>query len=424
MKNKSRLVMALLLLVAMALVACGGPQESSAPTQAPSGGQDVSEPADAQDVAEPADGPSGEPIRFGVVQPLTGPVADSGSYVVSGVNIGVDRVNDMGGVCGRPLEAVVLDGRNDPQESANAAENLITREGVPLILGAWGSSSTLAVMPVVERHGVPLLVETSSSGLITSPETPGYNWVHRISPTSAMEAEESRSYLVSELGMTKVAILSVNNDWGRGAGQVFREVIEAEGGEIVSEHYVDQAVTDVLPQLTEINNTDANAILITTSAGQIATMLKQYNELGMDQIILTTGGSNYPFAVRDLSSPEIVEGTYSLMFYLPNRPDLTANAELAQWYVDEYARRGLPDVGIGESYRGFDGVHVIARAIELNDCNLDPEGLNNALSDVTFAGLSGEVAFTEADGHQSRPNVYLVRVENGELSVPDFQFED
>jgi branched-chain amino acid transport system substrate-binding protein len=356
-----------------------------------------------------------ETIRFGVIQPLTGPVADAGSYVLHGLTIGFEKINSEGGVCGRLLEPVVLDGRNDPQESANAAENLITREKVPIIMGAWGSSSTLAVMPVMERHGVPLVVETSSSQKVTTPGTPGFEWVHRISATSAMEAEAATPYVVDVLGMNNVAILSVNNDWGRGAGEVFRQAIEGRGGRIISEDYVDQVALDVLPQLTKIKSSEANAILMTTGAGQIAMILKQYNELGMDQTILTTGGSNYPIAIMDLSSPEMVNGTYHLMFYVPTEYDLAGDPEISEWYYKEYTDRGYAEMGRGESYRGFDAVHVIAKAIELNNCSLDPKGLNDALTRVEFAGLGGHVRFDDANGRQSRPNIYLVRVEDGQL---------
>ena len=364
-----------------------------------------------------------EPIKIGVVQPLTGPVADSGSYVVSGVNIGIDRINANGGVCGRPLQVIIEDGKNDPQESANAAELLITRDQVPIIMGAWGSSSSLAVMPVMEKHKVPLLIETSSSGKISDPATPGFQYAYRISPMSKMEADASQTYLVEKLGMKNVAILSVNNDWGRGAAAVFKEAIESHGGKIISEDFVEQSATDVLPQLTSIKNSGADSILMTTSAGQIATILKQYNELGMTQTVLTTGGSNYPMAVMKLSSPEIVQGTYHLVFYVPERFDLAADPALAEWYLKEYTQRGLPDVGIGESYRGFDAMHVIAKAIELASCKVDPELIRAALSMVEFAGLSGTVKFAEAEGHQSRPNVYLVQVLDGKMVVPDFQFE-
>ena len=60
---------------------------------------------------------------------------------------------------------------------------------------------------------------------------------------------------------------------------------------------------------------------------------------------------------------------------------------------------------------------VIARAIEVNGCDLTPERLDEALTRVEFDGLSGRVRFSEAGGRQSRPNVHLVRVDDGRLTA-------
>jgi len=54
-----------------------------------------------------------------------------------------------------------------PKEAATAAEKLIVRDKVPVIVGAWGSSMTLAAMPKLEEYGVPMIVETSSAATIT-----------------------------------------------------------------------------------------------------------------------------------------------------------------------------------------------------------------------------------------------------------------
>src|SRR5262249_56306682 len=89
---------------------------------------------------------------------------------------------------GRPRELVIEDNKSDPAETRNAAEKLIVRDKVPVIIGAWGSSMTLAMMPLAAQHGVPLVVETSSSSKITDPKTPGQKVVSRISPTSELEA--------------------------------------------------------------------------------------------------------------------------------------------------------------------------------------------------------------------------------------------
>ena len=107
------------------------------------------------------------PIKIGVIQPLSGPVAASGNYVRMGAEIARDWINAKGGVNGRKIELVIEDNKSDPKEAASAAEKLIVRDKVPIIIGAWGSSMTLAMMPLAAQHGIPLLVETSSSSKIT-----------------------------------------------------------------------------------------------------------------------------------------------------------------------------------------------------------------------------------------------------------------
>ena len=90
------------------------------------------------------------PVKIGVIQPLSGPVAASGNYVRMGAEIARDWINAKGGVNGRKLELVIEDNKSDPKEAASAAEKLIVRDKVPAIMGAWGSSMTLAAMPKLE----------------------------------------------------------------------------------------------------------------------------------------------------------------------------------------------------------------------------------------------------------------------------------
>src|SRR2546428_3848492 len=100
-------------------------------------------------------------ITIGVSEPLSGPVAASGNYVRMGAEIARDWINARGGVDGRKVELRIEDNKSDPKEAASAAEKLIVRDRVPAIMGAWGSSMTLAAMPKLEEYGVPMVVETS-----------------------------------------------------------------------------------------------------------------------------------------------------------------------------------------------------------------------------------------------------------------------
>src|SRR3989454_11008360 len=167
--------------------------------------------------ASPTSAQPAEPIKVGVIQPLSGPVAASGNYVRMGAEIARDWINARGGVAGRKVELRIEDNKSDPKEAASAAEKLIVRDQVPAIMGAWGSSMTLAAMPKLEEYGVPMVVETSSAATITKRGNP---WIFRISPPSEMEALGLEQY-VDRLGVRRADFLAVNTDWGRGAISAF-----------------------------------------------------------------------------------------------------------------------------------------------------------------------------------------------------------
>src|SRR5436189_4514893 len=164
-------------------------------------------------------------IKIGVIEPLTGPFAASGNYVTNGAKIAADEINAKGGVLGQKIELVIEDNKSNPTEAASVAEKLMVRDKVPVLMGAWGSSLTLAVMPKLMEYKVPMLVETSSSGKIT---TSGNPYIFRISPPSSVEAS-AFAPTVDKLGIKKVDFLVVNNDWGRGAADDFSKMFKSKG---------------------------------------------------------------------------------------------------------------------------------------------------------------------------------------------------
>src|SRR5512133_263140 len=164
-------------------------------------------------------------IKIGVNEPLTGPFAASGTYVVNGAKIAADEINAKGGVLGKKIELVIEDNKSNPTEAAAVAEKLITSDKTPVMMGAWGSSLTLAVMPKLMDYKVPMLVETSSSGKIT---TSGNPYIFRISPPSAVEAV-AFAKIVDKLHIKKADFLVINNDWGLGTAQDFSKMFKEHG---------------------------------------------------------------------------------------------------------------------------------------------------------------------------------------------------
>jgi branched-chain amino acid transport system substrate-binding protein len=360
-----------------------------------------------------------EPVKIGVVYPLTGPAAAAGSYQKAGVEIGRDKINTEGGIIGRPVTLFIEDGANDPAQSVSAAEKLVTRDKVDALIAAWGSSPTLAVSAsVTKKYGVPHVVDTASSVKVTMLDGKRPNpWLFRISPTSRMEAEGLEKVLVPKMGFSKVAFMAVNNDWGRGAAEEFAKIVKKTGGSVVTTEIINADATDFLTQLTKIKSAEANAIIVTTDQAQVSLILKQYKQLGMNQKILTTGGGIVPEGLTLLSGPEAAEGVNIITFFAPWFPEMAKNPAEAKWFSEEYLKRGFAAKGFGECFRGYDGMKAVKAAIDLAKTT-DKEKVREAFSKVDTWGLSGRIKFDEFG--QSSPNILVIQVKNGKPSIPEF----
>ena len=358
-------------------------------------------------------------IKVGLIQPLSGPVAASGNFVRMGAEIGRDWVNAKGGVLGRKIELVIEDNKSDPKEAASAAEKLITRDKVPVIIGAWGSSMTLAAMPKLEEYGVPMIVETSSAASITKRGNP---WVFRISPPSEMEAIGLETKLKT-LGIRSYDFLAVNTDWGRGAVGAFGEVLKKNGASQGAVEFMDQAATDLTAQLTKIKGTGADTLMVTTSVEQITLLLKQAQELRLNRRIVTTGGSSSPSQLIKHAGAA-AEGSYHVLVFLPWFPEAHPDGKQAKAFVDDWNKRGLNFDGLTEGFRGVDAVSTVAEAIRVAG-KAEPKAIQEALWKVSIMGVNGPIKF-EKDGPggkesgQSKPSIFVVQIRDGKVALPDF----
>jgi branched-chain amino acid transport system substrate-binding protein len=360
------------------------------------------------------------PVKIGVIQPLSGSVAASGNYIRMGAEIARDWINGKGGVNGRKVELVIEDNKSDPKEAASAAEKLIVRDKVPAIMGAWGSSMTLAAMPKLEEYGVPMVVETSSAASITKRGNP---WIFRISPPSEMEALGLEPY-VSKLGVKKADFLAVNTDWGRGAVSAFGDILKKKGESVGVVEYMDQAATDMSAQLTKIKGSGGDTLFVTTAVEQITLILKQAQEQRVTRKIITTGGSSSPTQLIKQAGPA-AEGSYHIVFFMPWFPEAMPDGKLAKAFVDEWAKRGHPFEGLTEGFRGHDGIATIAEAVRLAGTD-DPKAVRDALWKVSISGVNGPIKF-EKDGPagkesgQSKPSIFIVQVRDGKVALPAFK---
>lgn len=346
-----------------------------------------------------------DPIRIGLIQPTSGPAAYNGKNTVDGAKLAEAEINAAGGVLGRPIEILLQDGKADPAESVNAAEKLLDRDKVSLLIGAWASSATLAVMPLVQRYEVPLIVETSTAEKITDAGNP---WVFRISSNSRLDADTLRPYLVKKLGFHKVAFLAANNDFGRAVVNNWTRVLTAEGGKVVATEYHKPGETNFAPTLTKIKNSGADSLVITADSSTLAVIVKQSYEMGMKNLnrIATSG---FPAeAIVSLAGAEAAEGVMVQNYFAPHAPPqgkAEAYARFAKAYKARYPNSGQGvDANVAS---GYDAVKLAAQAIAAAGSD-QPARIRDQLKRIRYDGLTGVLQF---DAHgQAHPMQSISRI--------------
>jgi branched-chain amino acid transport system substrate-binding protein len=261
---------------------------------------------------------------------------------------------------------------------------------------------------------VPMLVETSSSGKIT---TSGNPYIFRISPTSEMEAR-AFAPMVKSFNIRKADFLATNNDFGLGASQEFSQMLKKEGVQVGVMETMDPKATDFSAQLAKIKNSGSDTLFVTTAVEQITLILKQAKEQQLKQRIITTGGSNSPDQLIQQAG-DAANGSFHLVFFTPWFPEAVKNPDLAKRFVAEWNKRGHNVGGLTEGFRGWDGVHTIVEAIRTAG-KADSKSIQQALWNVKVKGINGDIAFIKQgpagkESAQNVPSVYVVKIDNGKV---------
>src|SRR5437879_2698921 len=120
---------------------------------------------------------AGNTIRIGVVTSLTGSNAAFGHAHKNGYTIALEEINAKGGLLGKKVELDYYDDQSRPDQAVQGVSKLVDQDYVPVILGAYSSESTRAIVPVVTQKQVPLVMPTAVADNVM--ET-GSQWVFRI----------------------------------------------------------------------------------------------------------------------------------------------------------------------------------------------------------------------------------------------------
>ena len=180
----------------------------------------------AKDDAGPA---SGEPIKIGAIVSLTGTYAGLGDPEKKTIEMEVKRINEAGGINGRPVEVIFEDDGTDETKAVAAASKLIEQDNVVAIIGATGTGQSMAVRSEIDRAGIPQLSMAGGSA-ITAKLDP---LVFQTPWSNTLVVPFTLDFLKSQ-GITKIGVISDTGGFGKDGAAVLAADAPGAGVTIVS----------------------------------------------------------------------------------------------------------------------------------------------------------------------------------------------
>ena len=428
---------ALLLILALVLAACPAPaQPAAAPAEQPAAAAPAAEPT-AVPAAEPTAAPvaeamdmtgkvviaPGETIRIGGSFALTGPIPDPGKDIAQAAEIAVDDLNAMGGLEGFLFELVAEDGACSGDQGTVVGNKFAADPTIVAVTGGTCSGETFGLTPALQEARIPFVSPSATNPAVVSAECDICN---RTALSDALQGVVDADFVFNELGLTKVAAMHDNSDYGKGLAEIFQNHIIELGGEVTNFEGVQIGDTDFRAALATIG-ANAPAFIFfggySTEAGLIAQQMKETP--GLDGALFMSDDGAYTQQYLEAAG-DAAEGTY--MSFVAGATNEAALEAFTAKYVDKF---GMDPNDLGPFHgQSYDSVMVIATAIKAvavkdgDNLVIDREELIKAIRGVQdMDGLTGSLSCTEI-GECGAGGVQIFTVTGGEfIQVAGFGME-
>lgn len=346
------------------------------------------------------------PVRIGVIQPLTGQGAYVGTNIMDGMHLAQEMVNSTGGILGgRMIELIVEDDQCIPMQAVAAMKKLIYQDKLKVVLAEMCSSATVAAIPIAKKAGIIHVVPISYSPKIT--EEMGHPNLFRTSTNSNIITNGFAMFIAKKLGLKTIAILSVNDDFGRDQVAAFTKRFEEVGRpKVVGAYYFDFKDRDFSTVLTKIKASKAEGMYVIARTPQNAMILNQMGDLGMTGKIVVAGSTNFSTAGCRNKAGKNAEGLYSAVTWdtaIKTPPSIT----FMYAYKTKYGK--LPDQEFCCS--GYTGLMITVDAIRRAGTDQDIEKIREAFRATDWDGPAGNFRFDEKG--QATVPCHVIKVVKG-----------
>ena len=383
-KNLSRFLNLLVLLAAMALVGCG------------------------------ARAPKEETIKIGAIVELTGDMPAVGASSRNAAELAVGALNHAGGIviAGKRyrVELVTEDNAAKPDQSAAAANKLITQDEVIAIIGPNASLGAIPAAEIAEANRTLLITPWSTNPKTTLDTASGKpkHYVFSACFTDPFEGRVLAGFITGKLGARRAAVLyDVASEAPKSQAELFRQTFERLGGNVVAFETYTTGDRDFSAQLTKIQSAKPDVVFLPAYYNDVGLIAQQARRQGIDGILIGSDAWSSPELVK--LAQGAVEGAYFANHYSTDIATPVAREFIAA-YQQKYGK--IPDDVAALTY---DSMGLLFQALKTASAP-ERQAVRDAMAAISgYPGVTGDIRFTPGSGDPVK-SVVMMQVKGGQFA--------
>jgi branched-chain amino acid transport system substrate-binding protein len=349
-----------------------------------------------------------QPIKIANIVELSGAGATSGTNFKNGVELAVKEINAAGGILGRKIETTTSDTQSNPGVAKGLTQKAID-DDVFAVFGPVFSGSIMVSMAETRRAEIPNFTGGEASAITKQ----GNPYIFRTSFTQDTAMPKVARYIANNLKAKTVALIYVNNDYGKGGRDAIMKSLEPLGVKVIADISTEQSQVDFSAPVLKAKQSNADIVFVYTNEEESARALRELRKQGWSKPIVgetTLVGQKVIELAGDAANGAVAH--VGLTIDAPNPLMLKFKAKFYQEYKYFCDHNGI---------KGYTGVYMLKAAIEKVG-KVDRKAVAKALHGMSISaaqhpGVLMDVSI-DANGDLDRES-FLVEAKNGKQEVKE-----
>ncbi len=335
-------------------------------------------------------------LKIGGIISMSGAAETYGKTIKNGMDLAVEELNKSGGIEGKRVLMIYKDDETNSGVGVTAAKELIIREKVPVIIGPVSSSVSLAVAEICEEYRKVMLSPASSSPKLSSAGA----FIFRNYPSDIVEGTFIADF-ARELGIEKVVVAAVDNEFGNGIKEVFIRQFRSKFREILKVFNYPETDMSSFPSIAqEIADLKPEAVYLCGYSKDMAEMLKEIKKQKLEGLIFSVSAVNQEMVRMAGKAAEGVMFPQPAFYLESDDPAMKA-------FIRKYQNKFQSDPD-NFSAHGYDAVNLIAEAIRRVK-STHPDDIRRGLIAINnYEGAAGRTTFDKNGDVVQHPRIFVI----------------